>query len=95
MKKLTNSEVKEHRKSIGAQWTISGEEKLSREWKFPDFAKALAFTNLVGAQAEKLNHHPDIFLSWGKVKLELTTHDAGGLTESDFKLSALCDQLIS
>ncbi len=68
-------------------WQIQG-NKLLREYKFKDFLSALAFVNKVGELAEAANHHPDIFLAWGKVKIELWTHSAGGLTEADFKLAS-------
>jgi len=68
-------------------WEILQDQKLTRTFAFPDFAQALAFTNLVGALAEAADHHPDIYLSWGKVRIELWTHTAGGLTEKDFLLA--------
>ena len=74
-------------------WKVLDGKFLSKEWTFPDFAEALAFTNRVGALAEEEGHHPDIYLTWGKVKLDITTHDVGGLTENDFILAAKCDDL--
>jgi len=65
-----------------------------REWKFADFAQALAFVNRVGEAAEAANHHPDILLhGWNKVRLELSTHSEGGLTEADFEMAARVDRL--
>jgi 4a-hydroxytetrahydrobiopterin dehydratase len=58
-----------------------------------DFAGALAFVNEVGAAAEAANHHPDIDIRWNKVRLALTTHDAGGLTVLDLALAAAIDRL--
>ncbi|MEE2902222.1 MAG: 4a-hydroxytetrahydrobiopterin dehydratase [Myxococcota bacterium] len=74
-------------------WKVLDEKFLSKEWNFPNFAEALAFTNRVGVLAEEEGHHPDIYLTWGKVKLDITTHDVGGLTENDFILAAKCDNL--
>jgi 4a-hydroxytetrahydrobiopterin dehydratase len=75
-------------------WTLSDDsKKLSREFKFNDFAQALAFTNKVGAIAEEQWHHPDIVLGWGKVKVSLTTHAAHGLSENDFIVAAHIDLL--
>jgi 4a-hydroxytetrahydrobiopterin dehydratase len=54
---------------------------------------ALAFVNHVGALAEAQNHHPDIFLAWGRVRITIWTHKIDGLTESDFVFAAKCDQL--
>jgi len=72
-------------------WTLVEERQIEKEYKFKDFAEALAFVNRLGAAAEAQGHHPDIFLTWGKVKVTLSTHSAGGLTASDFKLAAQAD----
>ena len=66
---------------------------IEREYSFPDFAQALAFVNDVGAIAETENHHPDIWFTWGKVKIEIRTHKIDGLTRSDFVLAAKIDQI--
>ncbi|HEV3053897.1 MAG TPA: 4a-hydroxytetrahydrobiopterin dehydratase [Solirubrobacteraceae bacterium] len=74
-------------------WKRDGDE-IVREWKFDDFTAALAFVNRVGAAAERANHHPDIFLhGWNKVRLSLTNHAAGGLTEPDFRMASEFDGL--
>ena len=74
------------------QWTRSGDE-LVRTVTLKDFAEAMAFVNSVAALAEAANHHPDIAISWNKVTLHLTTHDAGGLTQNDLDLAAQVDAL--
>ena len=74
-------------------WSIEHDHHLLREYTFPDFAVALAFVNEVGALAEEANHHPDIHLSWGKVRLTLWTHTANGLTEKDFALADKIERL--
>lgn len=76
-------------------WRITSGNRLERELRFPDFAAGLAFVNQVGDLAEQQGHHPDLFLSWGKVRVTLWTHSAGGLTRSDFVLAAKIDQLAS
>jgi 4a-hydroxytetrahydrobiopterin dehydratase len=74
-------------------WEREGDE-IVREWRFEDFAGAIAFVNRVAEAAEEANHHPDIFLhGWNKVKLALTNHSAGGLTEADFAVAARFDEL--
>ena len=75
-------------------WAVVGDQRLEREFKFKNFVEALAFTNAVGALAEEQNHHPDIYLSWGMVRVTLWTHKAGGLTENDFILAAKIDCLV-
>ncbi len=80
-------------RQLDAGWRVVKEHHLEREFKFPDFRHALRFTNRVGELAEAQNHHPDICLAWGKVKLTLWTHKINGLTESDFIFAAKVDQL--
>jgi 4a-hydroxytetrahydrobiopterin dehydratase len=74
------------------QWRIDGRE-LKREFRFPDFAAALAFVNRVGAVAESEQHHPDIALGWGRVAIATWTHSIGGLSENDFILAARIEAL--
>ncbi len=77
----------------GREWSREGKE-IAREWTFSDFASAMGFVNRVAEAAESANHHPDIFIhGWNKVRLSLTNHSAGGLTEPDFKMAALFDEL--
>jgi 4a-hydroxytetrahydrobiopterin dehydratase len=78
---------------LGGGWRAEGERHLEKEYRFPDFRSALAFTNQVGELAERESHHPDIHLAWGRVRLEIWTHRIGGLTESDFVLAAKADAL--
>lgn len=66
---------------------------VEREFSFPNFVQALAFTNKVGELAETEGHHPDIYLAWGKVGIKIWTHKIDGLTESDFVLAAKIDRL--
>ena len=74
-------------------WEREGDE-IVREWRFDDFVEAVTFVNRVAEVAEDSNHHPDIFLhGWNKVKLSLTNHSAGGLTETDFAIAARFDEL--
>jgi 4a-hydroxytetrahydrobiopterin dehydratase len=70
------------------------EDEIVREWRFENFNEAIAFVNRVAEKAEEANHHPDIFIhGWNKVKLSLTNHSAGGLTEMDFSMAEDLDQL--
>ncbi len=65
-----------------------------RDYEFDDFASAMAFVNKVADAAEAANHHPDILVhGWNKVRLTLTTHDEGGLTENDHKMATRIDEL--
>jgi 4a-hydroxytetrahydrobiopterin dehydratase len=80
-------------KGISAKWKIKGKQQLERGFKFPDFKKAWNITNKVGKVAEQQQHHPEIFLSYGEVRLNLSTHQAGGLSDNDFIMAAKIDQL--
>ncbi len=78
---------------LGAGWNVVQEHHLEKEYTFKNFREALAFTNRVGELAEAQNHHPDIYLAWGKVKITLWTHKIDGLTESDFVMAAKIEGL--
>ena len=74
-------------------WQVVGNHHILRTYTFPDFAQALRFVNGAGAIAEAEGHHPDLFLSWGKVEVKIWTHKINGLTESDFILAAKIEEL--
>jgi 4a-hydroxytetrahydrobiopterin dehydratase len=74
-------------------WTVVREHHIQKEFSFKDFADALAFVNHVGAIAEDQGHHPDIYLTWGRVMVKLWTHKIEGLGESDFIMAAKVDRV--
>ena len=74
-------------------WNVIEDKRLEKEYRFPDFRAALAYVNRLGEVAETEGHHPDIYLTWGKVRVELSTHSVGGLSENDFILAAKADQV--
>jgi 4a-hydroxytetrahydrobiopterin dehydratase len=86
---LTNLSAK-----LDIDWKVIEENHLMNGYDFDDFKEALAFTNLVGAVAEEENHHPDIHLSYGHVKIKVWTHKIDGLTEGDFIFAAKVDDMI-
>ena len=90
---LKGPQVKIFLSRLGEGWQVVEERYLEKEYLFPDFQKALDFANRIGALAEAECHHPDIYLSYGKVKVQLWTHKIGGLSENDFILAAKCDLL--
>jgi 4a-hydroxytetrahydrobiopterin dehydratase len=89
--KLSEAEVKAHLEELSA-WTLENGE-ITRTVKLRDFTAALVFVGGVGLLAEAAGHHPDITITYNRVKLALVTHDAGGLTEKDFALAAEIDAL--
>jgi 4a-hydroxytetrahydrobiopterin dehydratase len=91
---LQGSQLANVARELDGGWQVVKEHHLEKEYKFKDFRQALEFTNKVGELAEAQGHHPDIYLTWGKVKLTIWTHKIDGLTESDFVLAAKADRLL-
>jgi 4a-hydroxytetrahydrobiopterin dehydratase len=76
-----------------SEWRTEG-DALVRDFEFGDFAGAMAFVNRVAEAAEAANHHPDILVhGWNKVRLTLSTHTTGGVTDADHRLAAVIDGL--
>jgi 4a-hydroxytetrahydrobiopterin dehydratase len=90
-KKLSAAEA-DARLSTLHGWTRT-KGKLHRTFTFTDFSEAFGFMSRVALAAEKLEHHPDWANAWNRVTVDLSTHDAGGLTELDFRLAAEMNRL--
>ncbi|HEY8462261.1 MAG TPA: 4a-hydroxytetrahydrobiopterin dehydratase [Blastocatellia bacterium] len=91
--KLTEEQIRDALARV-ANWKREG-DWLTRDLKFENFKEAMDFVNRVADQAEAIDHHPDILIhGWNKVRLSLTTHSEGGLTEKDFKLADRINELI-
>ena len=83
---LTQDEITKKLSSLSG-WIQEGNQ-IAKQFQFKDFNEALGFVNIVGAEAEKMNHHPDIFIhSWNKVNITISTHSEGGITKKDFQLA--------
>jgi 4a-hydroxytetrahydrobiopterin dehydratase len=91
---LADAELRELDAELGNGWLVVEDHHLEKDYRFANFREALAFTNRVGELAEAHDHHPDIELAWGRVKLSIWTHAIGGLSEADFVWAAKADQLI-
>ncbi|HNX52354.1 MAG TPA: 4a-hydroxytetrahydrobiopterin dehydratase [Pontiellaceae bacterium] len=92
---LTAEEINELLKQL-QNWKLieaDGEKRLERKFKFDNFAKAIAFTDRVGALAEEQNHHPALLTEWGKVTVTWWTHKIRGLHKNDFIMAAKTDEL--
>ena len=89
--KLTESELKSALKELKG-WSLA-DGKLHREYKFADFIHAFGFMATAAIAIEKMNHHPEWFNVWNKVVVDLTTHDAGGISAKDVELAKLLDSL--
>ena len=90
---LEGKALAELQQRLGADWQVVRGHHLEKEFAFKNFREALAFTNQVGDLAEAQNHHPDIYLAWGMVKVTLWTHKVDGLTEADFVFAAKVNEL--
>lgn len=90
MKKLSGEETRENLAKLDG-WTLSG-NSIQKDFEFKDFAAAWEFMNRLAKTAEELNHHPDWSNSYNKVSISLTSHDADGLTENDFKFAKAADE---
>ncbi|MFQ5414742.1 MAG: 4a-hydroxytetrahydrobiopterin dehydratase [Phycisphaerae bacterium] len=76
-------------------WAVERGHHLTKTFSFPDFRSALAAVVAIGAIAEAQAHHPDLYLAWGVVRVDLWTHKIDGLTESDFVFAAKVDRALA
>ncbi|MBS3967754.1 MAG: 4a-hydroxytetrahydrobiopterin dehydratase [Truepera sp.] len=90
--KLTDNEIR-LRLAAHPAWSLEG-DKLRRSVKFKTFIEAFGFISQVALWAEKLNHHPELYNSYNRVVIDLTTHDTGGITARDFALAQKIDALL-
>ena len=90
MPQLLRPEAVENLLGEVPNWKLR-ENSIERTFKFSGFQEAIDFVNRVAQEAENMNHHPDIDIRWNKVKLVLSTHSAGGLTNNDFMLATKVD----
>jgi 4a-hydroxytetrahydrobiopterin dehydratase len=91
--KLNEQELSTSLKQLSA-WELK-DNKLHREFKFADFAHAFGFMSTAAVLIEKMNHHPEWFNVYNRVSVDLTTHDANGITQRDVELARLLDSIYS
>ena len=91
MPKLTDGEIQTALASL-PEWSLAG-GKLHREYRFADFIHAFGFMATAAIAIEKRNHHPEWSNVWNRVTVDLTTHDAGGITEKDTELAVTLDAI--
>jgi len=90
---LDTKEVAEYRKQIQADWKITENKKISREYSFVNYKHTMDFVNKVANLAEKEGHHPVMHVHYGKVFIELWTHSIDGLSENDFIMASKIERL--
>ena len=89
--KLTDDEIASRLSSLDG-WSLEG-GKLHREFRFANFVEAFGFMTRAAIEAESMNHHPEWFNVYSKVAVDLTTHEAGGISELDFRLADIMNSL--
>ena len=89
---ILSSEEINHRLEEMNDWTIK-EGKLSKMFEFQNFTQAFGFISKIAIEAEKINHHPELYNVYNKVKILLFTHDLNGISDKDFELAKIIDRL--
>ena len=94
MSTLSDAQIAERLSELEG-WSSSGQASIVRDLDFPDFRAAVAFVNRAAEAAEEQNHHPDMLIhGWNKVRLTLSTHSEGGVTDADFQLAGRLNSLV-
>ncbi len=91
MMKLSSEQISEELKNLPG-WSVK-DEKLHKDFEFNDFNQAFGFMTRAAMHIEKMNHHPEWFNVYNKLTVDLTTHDAGGITENDINLAKILNSL--
>ncbi len=84
---LNSAQIESSLKQLPQNWTVVAGNNLIKVFEFDDFSSGVGFVVKVGQLADRADHHPEIKLSWGKVKITLSTHSESGLTQKDFDLA--------
>ena len=90
--KLSEEQIKEELANLSGWSIING--KLHKDFVFKDFIEAFGFMSTAALHIEKMNHHPEWFNVYNKIKVDLTTHDAGGITQNDINLARILNSLV-
>jgi 4a-hydroxytetrahydrobiopterin dehydratase len=90
---LTGKEITEYKKQISADWNVTDNNKISKEFYFVSYRHTMDFINKVADIAEEEGHHPVLHIYFGRAVAELWTHSINGLSENDFILAAKIDKL--
>lgn len=91
LEKLSTQDIESHLRQISGWNIVNG--KLRKDFQFDDFNQAFGFMTRAAMHIEKMNHHPEWFNAYNKLTIELTTHDAGGITMNDINLAKILNSL--
>lgn len=95
---LSSAEIAKYKQLVDASWHVVEVDviaRLSRTVMLPNFADAMALASRIAKLADEVDHHPEITVSWGKLKIDVWTHTAKGLAGIDFIFAAKVDQLLA
>jgi len=90
--RLSQTEIDEELKNLSG-WNVVN-EKLHKDFQFDSFNQVFGFMTRAAMEIEKMNHHPEWFNVYNKITIELTTHDAGGITKNDINLAKILNSLV-
>ena len=93
MMRLSELEIGEELQTGLSEWSVKN-DKLHKEFKFDNFNQAFGFMTRAAMEIEKMNHHPEWFNVYNRITVELTTHDAGGITKNDVNLARILNSLV-
>ena len=91
MIRLSQEDIDEELKNLSG-WRVLN-EKLHKEFQFDDFSQAFGFMTRAAIECEKMNHHPEWLNVYNRITIDLTTHDAGGITKNDVNLAKILNSL--
>lgn len=92
MMRLSQADIEEELRNLPG-WKVVN-EKLHKEFQFESFNQAFGFMTRAAMEIEKMNHHPEWFNVYNRITIELTTHDAGGITKNDVNLAKILNSLV-
>lgn len=91
--KLTDAEIAEGLKELDGWTRVEGRDAIFKKFRFVDFRHAWTFMEDVAVEADEMSHHPEWLNVYNRVEVTLTTHDVGGVSELDFDLAAIMDEI--
>lgn len=92
---MGDAEIQKHLGELKLKWSVLSGKKIQHQFEFKNFKEAMSFVNKIADIAEAEGHHPDIFIYYNKVNIELWTHAINGLFKNDFILAAKIEKLVA
>jgi 4a-hydroxytetrahydrobiopterin dehydratase len=92
---MTEPEIKDYLGQLKLDWKVVDGKKIVHQFEFKNFKEAMEFVNKIAVIAEEEQHHPDIYIFYNKVRIELTTHAINGLFKNDFIMASKIERLVA